>query len=460
MLYTLIQNSQCRADQMAIVSCREGMSWGGLAERSARHRDALAEFGGQRVGLTLVSSANGIAALAALESLRAHVFLFDGAAPADELRSQALRWKLSTLITAPRLDGLEAERLGGDAALPGSGTTCGGVTILTSGTEGVPKAAVHTWETLLRPVRCSGTAEPQRWLLTYRIHLYAGLQVLLQAWCNRGLLAVAEPADSPDDVVGLMVEHNVEYASATPSYWRRLLLIADRERLCRVPLRQITLGGEIVDQQILDALRQAFPAARMVHIYATTELGRCFSVDDGRAGFPAEFLDNPSAAGVELRVEGGQLWVRSPNAMSHYEGPGGGQAAWRSAQAADWVATGDLVAVRGDRVHFLGRDGDVINVGGNKVLPLEVERIVRSVAGVADVRVFGAPSSLAGQLVACDVVVAAGFDADDVQRSVADRCRRELASHQRPRIVRAVERIELTAAGKTRRSCETLAEGC
>jgi hypothetical protein len=86
-----------------------------------------------------------------------------------------------------------------------------------------------------------------------------------------------------------------------------------------VPLIQVTLGGEVVDQQILDSLRRTFPHARIVHIYATTELGRCFSVTDGRAGFPARYLTEPTADGVVLGVEDGELVVRSANAMEGYE---------------------------------------------------------------------------------------------------------------------------------------------
>ncbi len=153
-------------------------------------------------------------------------------------------------------------------------------------------------------------------------------------------------------------------------------------------LQQITLGGEAIDQQILDALHGIFPTARMIHIYATTELGRCFSVSDGRAGFPAQLLEQPTAEGVELKVEDNQLFVRPAHAMEAYD---------RALPAADrfdpsgWFATGDLVRIEGDRVYFAGRRGDMINVGGNKVQPLEIENRLRGLPQIADVRVLAAP---------------------------------------------------------------------
>ena len=208
------------------------------------------------------------------------------------------------------------------------------------------------------------------------------------------------------------------------------------------------MGGEAVDQATLDSLQRLFPSIRIVHIYATTELGRCFSVTDGLAGFPARFLDCVSPDGVEIRIDNGELIVKSSNAMRRYD------------QAADykhdaWFSTGDLVSREGERVLFVGRKTDIINVGGNKVHPVEVERVIRHVPGVAEVRVYGKTSSLVGQLVACDLVVANGFEAAEVEQAVRAKTRDELVSFQRPRLISIVKEVPLTSAGKT--GCTSLA---
>ncbi len=280
--------------------------------------------------------------------------------------------------------------------------------------------------------------------MTFRLNLYAGLQVLLQSLLNFGTLVTLPSDASPDEVVARMLRYDVNHASATPSYWRRLLLFADRANLARVPLRQITLGGEIVDQQVLDDLKRLYPTARIVHIYATTELGRCFSVADGQAGFPVSWLDDDSE--LDIKIDAGQLMIRSPNRMERYEcvtdAPAGTD---------DWIPTGDLVETRKDRVFFVGRRGDQINVGGNKVSPNRVENVIREVAGVADVRVYSVSSSLAGQLVAAELVLAEGTDEQAVRSRVAECCRAVLAAHEVPRALNVVPRIALTAAGKKSR---------
>jgi len=271
--------------------------------------------------------------------------------------------------------------------------------------------------------------------------------VLLQCFVNYGTLYVPGEGWEPSEIARWVAENRIEYISATPSYWRRLLLFSEPTALKAMKPVQITLGGEVVDQAILDSLKRLFPQARIVHIYATTELGRCFSVTDGLQGFPRRLLDNPSAEGVEMRIRDGELIVRSANGMAGYD-----PYSCQTGLEEDWVATGDLVTVAGNRVVFTGRKTDMINVGGNKVHPIEVEQVIRSVPGVCDVRVFGRRSSISGMLVACEIVSDQTQGHPELQESVRRTCQARLAAFQRPRLIEIVNRIELSVAQKTVRN--------
>jgi len=453
---SLTHSTSNQATLPAVVTATSTTSWAELAELIQLRHEQLQPLANQSVALPLPATADGIATLAALDGLQASVYLLDEQLSPDDHRAIAQQFGISRLLAAPpSVEApwkIESFGVAKDNGVAPDGPTS--VTIMTSGTEGVPKAAAHTWESLSRPVRQSGAGGEQRWLLSYRVQLYAGLQVTLQALLNHGSLIIPTPGCSPEEVVDLMLKGNVNYASATPSYWRRLLLFADRAQLAQVPIRQITLGGEASDQQLLDSLGETFPESRIAHIYATTELGRCFSVTDGSAGFPASYLETPTTDGVELRIEDGQLFVRSANAMRGYQSPSNLTKSTEEAAspATDWFATGDLVQVTDNRVHFAGRASEMINVGGNKVRPLVVEKIIRGVAGVADVRVFARSSSIAGQLVACQLVPASGQDPDTIKQAVAAACADQLPAYQRPRFIELVSQINLTAAGKTTRS--------
>ena len=136
--------------------------------------------------------------------------------------------------------------------------------------------------------------------------------------------------------------------------------------------------------------------------------------------------------------------ARSANAMLGYEGAA-------AAGGPDWIATGDIVERQADRILFRGRKTDVINVGGRKVLPARVESVLREVPGVADVRVYGKGSSLVGQIVAADIVLARSSARDEVLAAVNQAARQRLAQPEIPRLVRVVDVIAHSRALKVMR---------
>jgi acyl-CoA synthetase (AMP-forming)/AMP-acid ligase II len=446
MLSQLIFEESLPLEQEAIITRESSTTWRELRRQAESFIDEHRGVRKRRVGLSFSATAAGCAALGALERLESDVFLLNPSLSYEEALTLARKLKLGTLLHSEE-DG-ESSKFGvselpGEEAWSGSQT----VTILTSGTTGEPKAARHSWESLARPIRKGHGNPAPRWLLTYRPNLYAGLQVMLQCFSDRGTLAVPNREMDPRSIAQFMFNARVQFVSATPSYWRRLLMFSDAEILRKVPLVQITLGGEVIDQPILDKLRQTFPNARLVHIYATTELGRCFSVNDGHSGFPVSYLSGALPDGTGLRVQQDELQIRSANAMRMYD-PHSSQ----MGTATEWFATGDLVEIMNDRVYFAGRKSDMINVAGSKVYPVEVERVIRVIPGVADVRVFGKSSSIAGELVVCEIVPNHEQDRDTLKESVARVCREKLTTYQQPRMIKFVERLSLSSAGKTVRT--------
>lgn len=441
MLGNLIFDEDLPGRRRAVVSPAQTTTWAALREKSQRLFETSGHLSKRRIGLSFQSSPESYAALAALDRLSCDVFLLDSHLRFEEAMELADKLKLGGLLTAEHRGEFKYCELPGEEEWSGEST----ITILTSGSTGKPKAARHSWETISRPVR-KGFGSGAVWLLTYRPNLYAGLQVMLQCFAQAGTLVVPGHEMDPKATAKFMVEAGVQYVSATPSYWRRLLMFSDAEVLKNAPLLQVTLGGEVIDQPILDNLRKSFPTARLVHIYATTELGRCFSVSDGRAGFPASYLANPLPDGTELKIHDGELQVRSANAMQMYDPLSSKQS------STAWFATGDMVEAMGDRVFFVGRKTEMINVAGSKVFPIEVEKVIRTVPGVSDVRVFGKASSIAGELVACEIVAAPGQDREALRSLVSRACRASLGTHQQPRIIRLVDQIDLSSAGKMLRA--------
>lgn len=310
--------------------------------------------------------------------------------------------------------------------------------VLTTGTTGAPRAVRHDWSRLLSRTP-SHPSPGQRWLLGYSLNQFGGLQVLIQTMGSGALLVVA-PSFGPLDGLRSMREQAVTHASATPTFWRFVLAEMAADGQGAPPLQQITLGGEAIPSRLLADLTRAFPGARITQIYAASEFGAISTVRDQENGLPISVLE--SKTGVELKVVDGELWARTETGMLGYYGE-------PDLEASSWRATGDLVDVDGDRLHFRGRISEVINVGGVKVHPLPVEERIDAVPGVSALRVFGRASSLAGAIVAVEVVPAQGADTDELDAAIRVACE-DLPPAYRPRSIRFVAEIT-TIGSKTLR---------
>ena len=298
------------------------------------------------------------------------------------------------------------------------------VLVLTTGTTGRPKGVRHEWSQLVRPVERLAPQPEARWLLAYNLNQFGGIQILLHVLATGATMVVGETRHPGDGLVA-MRELGVTHVSATPTFWRMVTGRLDAQTAREVPLEQITLGGEAVPQSLLDAIRGLFPDVPVSQIYGANEFGTAVSVRDGLSGLPLSVLDRDDESRVRFRIVDGELQVHA-----------------RTGETDQWRPTGDLVEVRGDRIHFVGRTTEIINVGGVKVHPLPVEEVIAGVAGVELVRVYGRANAVAGQIVAADVVARAGIDGEALRSEIRTACE-VLPPASRPRSLRLVDALEL-----------------
>ena len=320
--------------------------------------------------------------------------------------------------------------------------------MLTSGTSGVPKIAGHTLEALTGAIVADGPARsaPAVWATFYDIRRYGGLQIFLRAIVGGGSMVLSSPHEALADHVARLEARGVTHISGTPSHWRKLLMSGSAASFSP---RYVRLSGEIADQAVLDGLGAAFPAASIGHAYASTEAGVGFAVNDGREGFPAEIVGG-NRDGVEMKVEDGSLRIRSRRTAHAYVGRNATELADRDG----FVDTGDMVELRGDRYHFVGRRGGIINIGGLKVHPEEIEAVVNRQPEVRMSRAKSRRSPITGGIVVVDVILADDADAgrsDEIRKLILADCKASLAPHKVPAMIKFVSSLDITAAGKLAR---------
>ncbi len=322
--------------------------------------------------------------------------------------------------------------------------------LLTSGTTGPPKMVAHTLASLTGAIRQGNRPAKQVvWSTFYDIRRYGGLQILLRALLDGRSMVLSGAGESTQDFLTRAALHGVTHISGTPSHWRRALMTPAARKIAP---RYVRLSGEVADQAILDRLRGFYENARIVHAFATTEAGLAFEVDDGLAGFPASLIGD-SGGDVEIRIEDGSLHIRSGRNAARYLGT--------SQSIADengFIHTHDTVERVGDRYYFTGRRDGVINVGGLKVHPEEVECVINSHPSVRMSLVKSRKNPITGAVVVADVVAMSApssiKEANSLKQEILDACHRELASHKVPVTIRFVPTLDFAPSGKLARVSE------
>ena len=419
-------------DRLVLIQDGREVRAGELRTRAAKLESDIAKHAWRRVALVSGRADTLVAALAGVQQSRCDLLLLREDYPPEDPVWAA--WQAEALLD----DDLQVRRT--FASSPPEAT--GSILLTTSGTTGKPKVAVHSIEVLAsRAMETKSRAEGSRWLLTFHPASFAGLQVILTVVVGGSeLIALAHP--NMTNLVQAAHEGRPTHISATPTFWRSLLVAVSATEH-GLPLQQITIGGEAVDQSTLNQLRRAYPQARLAHIYASTEAGALFAVRDGQAGFPAAWLES-SVSGTRLRIRDGVLEILSPREMRGYVG----DSAPKNRTDDGWLVSGDLVEVTGDRVLFKGRTDNVINVGGAKVMPEEVENVLLQHEAVREARVFGQRNPLVGAVVCAEIVLASGFDEQTARASIFSHAARHMEQHKLPRLLRFVPSIPTNAAGK------------
>lgn len=300
-----------------------------------------------------------------------------------------------------------------------------GLVQFSSGTAGEPKAAVHDLALVLEKFELRRPALSA--LAFLRFDHMGGLNTMLHTLSN-GATLVSTADRSPEAVCRLIEEHRLELLPTTPSFVNLMLLDRAHLRHDLGSLRTISYGAEPMPEATLVRLREAFPAVRLQQTYGMVELGalRTKSRGDG------SLWVRVGGEGVETRVVDGVLQVRARSMLLGYLN------APAPVTSDGWLVTGDMVERDGEYLRFLGRDSDLINVGGEKVYPAEVEGVIESMEGVVEATVYGAPNALLGQVVCARVAVSGDGGRERLATSVKRYCGERLERFKVPVRVEAV----------------------
>lgn len=379
------------------------------------------------VGLATDYSLQGVAALLALWSQGACVALLPRQAVDDPAYARSGHLARRFVVGLDERDDHEELEPPDDHPLLGRLRAQGsaGMILFSSGSSGEPKAVLHDLNRFLTKFE-----KPGKRLVTFAFLVFdhvAGQDTLLYTINSGGTLVTSETR-RPRAVAKMIEAHAVQVLPASPTFLNLLLASRAHEAFDMSSLEIITYGSEPMSQEVLQSLADAFPTTRVIQKYGTSEFGAIRS----QSKSSTSLFINIKQDETEAQIRDGLLWIRSPTTMLGYLN------ADAQFDEDGWICTGDMVEQDGDWLRILGRASDLINVGGEKVIPSEVEACILELDFVADVTVRGEANPLAGNIVTADVMVSDSRDVSEpalkreVVKEIRRHCREALAPYKVP----------------------------
>lgn len=305
------------------------------------------------------------------------------------------------------------------------------ITIFTSGTTGQPKKVSHSIQNLIRSVRKSYNHKNDVWGLSYNPTHMSGLQVFFQAILNKNSI-VNIFGQQRKNVLASLKANKVTHLSGTPTFFRLLLptdIVIDS-------IKRVTFGGEKSDQKLYDNILHMFPNAKITNVYASTEAGSLFAAKNDCFQIPSSLLS-------QIKIDDGELLIHK-SLLGHSDS---------FTYKGDYYCSGDIIEwVDQEKglFRFKSRKNEMVNVGGYKVNPAEVEDLISSIDGISQVVVYGKPNSILGNVLCADIRLEDGVNITETE--IRKILHGKLQDFKIPRRIKFVKEFSVTRTGKIKRT--------
>lgn len=313
-----------------------------------------------------------------------------------------------------------------------------GLVLFSSGSTGTPKAMIHDLDVLIESYLNKKPKKLAIMVFLMFDHI-GGLNTLLNS-LSMGAKIVIPNKREPEEVAKLIEREKVNLLPASPTFLNMMLIADTHNRFNLRSLRMITYGTEAMPESLLLRLKKELPRIKLLQTFGTSETG--IAQTSSRSSDSLEIkIDDPNQ---EYKIVNGELWLKSKTQILGYLNHD------MSGFTDDgWFKTGDLVEESSDGyLKIVGRQKEMINVGGEKVLPSEVESVILEVEGVLDCVAYAVKNSINGQTVAINVVISEHADPKLLKKKIRKHCLSKLDMYKVPTKVKFTESASVSSRFK------------
>jgi acyl-CoA synthetase (AMP-forming)/AMP-acid ligase II len=294
-----------------------------------------------------------------------------------------------------------------------------GLVLFSSGSTGKSKAAVHDVLGILEKFKL-----PRHRMRAISFLLYdhiGGINTLLYILSNGGCIVTVEDR-SPDGVLQAIERHKVDLLPTSPSFLNLILLSGAYNRYNLNSLKTISYGTEPMPEITLKRLHELFPKIRLQQTYGLSELGILRSKSESSDSLWFKI----GGEGYDTRIVDGVLQIKAKSAMLGYiNSP-------NPFIDDGWFNTDDSIEIKGEYIKILGRKSEIINVGGEKVYPTEVENVIQGIANVSEVTIYGEKNPILGEIVCAKVSLLNDEDPKTFNKRLRQYCNGKLERYKIP----------------------------
>jgi long-chain acyl-CoA synthetase len=314
-----------------------------------------------------------------------------------------------------------------------------GLVLFSSGSTGQSKAVVHNFDKLIAKFQ---TRRRSLSTLTFLLldHI-GGINTLLYTLSNGGTVVSVETR-SPETICQAIERYQIQLLPTSPTFLNLLLISEAYKEYDLSSLEMITYGTEPMPGSTLQRLNQVFPKVGFKQTYGLSELG----IMGSQSKDSNSLWLKVGGDGYETKVVEGVLWIRANSAMLGYLN------APDPFDEEGWFNTEDIVKVSGEYMRILGRDSEIINVGGEKVYPAEVESVLMEMENIQDITISSEPNPITGRMVVAVVNLEVPEDPNSLKRRMREFCKDRLERYKVPVKVQVTQEPQVTNRFKKART--------
>ena len=293
---------------------------------------------------------------------------------------------------------------------------------------------IHDLDTLISSFEAKKPRKINMLLFLLFDHI-GGINTLLNILATLSTAIIPRERNS-DEICALIEKYKVSVLPSNPTFLNLMLMSNAYKKYDLSSLKMITYGTEAMSESLLARLKATFKKVKFLQTFGTSETGILNTSSKSSNSTYIKLND------AEYKTINGELWIKSKTQILGYLNAD--MSAFEASFEDGWFKTGDLVLCDGEYLKIVGRLKELINIGGKKALPSEIENVIMELENIADCVVYGEKNAITGQSVSCDVVLKSDMAKDELKKLIRSTCARKLERYKIPSKINVVEKIAFT----------------